>query len=216
MWLFIAEGSTEAVPINASDPNIMISDDGMNSVLMINPFEEAYAGTYRCNTTNIAGTDAGDVNVVYKPPEEKEWLVSTWSKCFPNCHHGVRNRTVVCVTVSNHMVMDGCTPPPPPSEEQCTERGPCTEWVPGNWSVCTKTCGIGYQVRRVTCRATYDNTIELNDSECLTARPPVFRYCNIHDCPCIEPAYCSYYVGTEMCWRTEVQRDCWCTCGPAP
>lgn len=67
MWLFIAEGSTEAVPINdTTDPNIMITDDGMNSVLMIQPFGEAYAGTYRCNTTNIAGTDAGDVNVICK------------------------------------------------------------------------------------------------------------------------------------------------------
>lgn len=65
-WLFVFPNGTE-VPVNTSDPAITVTDDDrMNSVLTIFPFGPRYVGTYRCNTTNIAGTDAGNVNVICK------------------------------------------------------------------------------------------------------------------------------------------------------
>uniref|UniRef100_A0A1X7USI3 Uncharacterized protein n=2 Tax=Amphimedon queenslandica TaxID=400682 RepID=A0A1X7USI3_AMPQE len=212
-WLWVFLNGTQ-VPVDTNDSAINVTDDGMNSILTIFPFSQHFAGTYRCNASNEAGSDTGDVIIEFRSLiiEEKSWLASPWSQCIPDCHRGIRNRTVVCMTVSTRMIMDGCSPPPPSSEETCHERGPCTHWVAESWSMCSKSCGVGYQVRRVNCQATYDSNITLSDLECLTARPPVFRYCNIHNCPCSEPKFCKLIVGAELCWRLEYQRICCYTC----
>ena len=70
-------------------------------------------------------------------------LMIIFVQCFPDCHRGVRNRTVICVTVSSRMEMDGCDPPMPPTEERCFANGPCNEWVPEPWSAVSKQHHVG-------------------------------------------------------------------------
>ena len=64
-WFFVLPSGMQ-VPVNSSDPVINITDNSMNLILTIFPFSERYAGTYRCNTSNDAGSDTGDVIVQCK------------------------------------------------------------------------------------------------------------------------------------------------------
>ena len=61
-WFHVFLNGTQ-VPVDTNDPAINITDDGMNSILTIFPFSQRFAGTYRCNTSNEAGSDTGDVIV---------------------------------------------------------------------------------------------------------------------------------------------------------
>ncbi|XP_019851156.1 PREDICTED: A disintegrin and metalloproteinase with thrombospondin motifs 17-like [Amphimedon queenslandica] len=168
------------------------------------------SATFRATSTTLIQSPSPTIN---KPPQEKVWLTSPWSRCFPDCHRGVRNRTVTCMTASTRMIVDSCSSPPPSSIELCHKRGPCTQWIVESWSSCSKSCGAGYQVRRITCQTTYDNIV-LDDTQCLTKRPPVFRYCFEQECPCTQSSFCEIIANTELCSRAEYQRDCHCTCGP--
>lgn len=58
-------------------------------------------------------------------------------------------------------------------------------WVPGAWSICSKTCGGGIHTRTITCGAYLGSTLvrSVPDSECPPgSKPLASETCNTHDC----------------------------------
>ena len=65
-WYLVFPNATQVLVEMINDTAISITDDSMNSLLTIFPFSQRHAGTYRCNTSNSAGSDTGDVIVECK------------------------------------------------------------------------------------------------------------------------------------------------------
>ena len=58
-------------------------------------------------------------------------------------------------------------------------------FIPGPWSSCSTSCGLGFQKRWVKCRVLLTFTraeVDLPDEECDEDKPPVQRLCELEPC----------------------------------
>ncbi|XP_066557272.1 A disintegrin and metalloproteinase with thrombospondin motifs 7 [Amia ocellicauda] len=113
------------------------------------------------------------------------WWVGEWQKCSVSCGaSGLMKRTVLCVqsvgldeqralpsTECEHMAK-------PEVLSSCNTLQPCpADWIVGNWSECSVTCGGGEQSRNVTCSR---NT----GADCGSRKKPSSQTpCNTQNCP---------------------------------
>ncbi|XP_006816653.1 ADAMTS-like protein 3, partial [Saccoglossus kowalevskii] len=94
-------------------------------------------------------------------------------------------------------------------------------YVVGEWSLCSKTCGPGIQVRPVSCQIylTYsESTVVLEDDKCLTIKPEENQECNIGSCMNYgESEYPTVDIETEIykdiSTSNSVENSCSVTCG---
>lgn len=113
--------------------------------------------------------------------ERYVWKVSEWSKCSSLCNGGKQTRTVECrgFLVDIQVNSSLCSAVRPETEQVCNDE-PCpAEWIVGNWSQCTRTCGNGLQRRSVTCRNIL-GALSLNCPR--DVRPPSIRICRNEPC----------------------------------
>uniref|UniRef100_A0A673M4C4 Thrombospondin type-1 domain-containing protein 4-like n=1 Tax=Sinocyclocheilus rhinocerous TaxID=307959 RepID=A0A673M4C4_9TELE len=86
---------------------------------------------------------------------EYNWKLSGTTDCSASCGRGSRFSVFVCVHRGSHALVpiDLCDSrtKPSPQEEPCNVQ-PCPAfWDIGEWSECSKSCGLGVQYRQVLC-----------------------------------------------------------------
>lgn len=119
---------------------------------------------------------------------EYNWKLSGNSDCSASCGRGSRFSVFSCVHRITHThvpnaLCDSSTKPSA-QEEPCNLQ-PCPAfWDIGEWSECSKSCGLGMQHRQVLCRQVFANrTLSVHTSRCThTERPETSSACQIKIC----------------------------------
>ncbi|XP_050991880.1 thrombospondin type-1 domain-containing protein 4 isoform X1 [Labeo rohita] len=119
---------------------------------------------------------------------EYNWKLSGTTDCSASCGRGSRFTVFICVHRVTHAqvlnsLCDSSTKPSP-QEEPCNVQ-PCPAfWDIGEWSECSKTCGLGLQHRQVLCRQAYANrTLNVHSSRCQhLERPETSSSCQLKIC----------------------------------
>ncbi|XP_050970725.1 A disintegrin and metalloproteinase with thrombospondin motifs 7 [Labeo rohita] len=129
------------------------------------------------------------------------WKKGNWSACSTSCGLGAIWRSVSCST-GDDSDCDIATRPVP--ARRCYLR-PCSAWKIGEWTKCSKNCGVGVKVREIQCYDTRDQRL-LRPFHCqaTSPRPPVRIPCNIHNC--LEWYTSSWGQCSELCGGGEQQR----------
>ena len=102
-----------------------------------------------------------------------EWVSGPWDKCSKTCDGGTQSRTVTCK--NSHV--GKCSEKDKPNMIKECSKSPCPEWVSGQWSKCSKTCGVGTQSRTVTCKNSYVGKCVEKD------KPNLIKECGKSPCP---------------------------------
>ncbi|KAM6943639.1 thrombospondin type-1 domain-containing protein 4 [Xenentodon cancila] len=119
------------------------------------------------------------VPAVQPPRRDREysWKLAGASDCSVSCGKGFRYSVFHCVhrltsVQVSDTLCDGSSRPSP-QEEACSLQ-PCPAfWDIGEWSECSKTCGLGMQHRQVLCRQIYANrTLNVHTSRCRHLEQP--------------------------------------------
>uniref|UniRef100_A0A8C5H845 PLAC domain-containing protein n=1 Tax=Gouania willdenowi TaxID=441366 RepID=A0A8C5H845_GOUWI len=130
------------------------------------------------------------VPVVQPPRRDKEymWKMSGTTECSASCGKGFRYSTYNCVHRVNQVQVSNTlcdsSSRPSPEEEACNLQ-PCPAfWDIGEWSECSKTCGLGMQNRQVLCRQVYANhTLNVHSSRCRhLEKPETTSTCQLKIC----------------------------------
>ncbi|XP_062848685.1 A disintegrin and metalloproteinase with thrombospondin motifs 16 [Trichomycterus rosablanca] len=122
-----------------------------------------------------------------KPKHRYTWAVVD-SQCSATCAGGEMRSKAVCYKDRRVQVNTSyCNSKSRPrtSGISCNTQ-PCpASWIMGNWSVCSRTCGSGEQVRQVQCvqRLTPTQVKEVSDEQCVEPPPVRTNTCNTHTCP---------------------------------
>ncbi|XP_054588579.1 thrombospondin type-1 domain-containing protein 4 isoform X2 [Nothobranchius furzeri] len=130
------------------------------------------------------------VPVVQPPRREREynWKMTGATECSASCGKGFRYPTFHCVRRLNHIqVSDGLcdSSSRPAQQEEACNLQPCPAfWDIGEWSECSKTCGLGMQHRQVLCRQVYANrSLNVHASRCRhLERPETASTCQLKIC----------------------------------
>lgn len=130
-----------------------------------------------------------DCNAQPCPPR---WEMEQWSVCSHSCGGGLRTRQVRCI---REIAKDRGTLILP--DLQCgssrpSDRQPCalvdcpSEWVKGEWTACSRTCGQGEQRRQISCQMRgKDGRLMTQNPPKLCAQPPPpdVQLCSLGECP---------------------------------
>eukprot|EP01029_Cantina_marsupialis_P008136 TRINITY_DN193_c0_g1_i7.p1 TRINITY_DN193_c0_g1~~TRINITY_DN193_c0_g1_i7.p1 ORF type:complete len:3028 (+),score=1113.20 TRINITY_DN193_c0_g1_i7:82-9165(+) len=146
-----------------------------------------------------------------------EWHHGELGECDVLCGGGHKTRDVWCLdtTANTHVSFDHCKDygEEPLNSEVCNENVCEYEWIYGDYSACSKPCGVGTQTRDITCHSIdYDKTVE--DQKCIDTegpKPETSRECNRQKCPLTY----EWIVGewsecNEMCGTGEKTRTVKC------
>ncbi|XP_070557592.1 A disintegrin and metalloproteinase with thrombospondin motifs 9-like [Ptychodera flava] len=145
------------------------------------------------------------------------WYPSQWTPCSVSCGRGVQMRDIICRFREGHGLTDDkcdaalrpadkqdcvksqCPVTHTPSATSYTDRRPSrvSDWRTGDWTTCSKSCGVGTRDRYVSCVDPYGSTVD--DQYCdLQAKPSHRENCEDKPCPF---------------WRTGEWIACPVTCG---
>uniref|UniRef100_A0A8C8E3H4 Thrombospondin type 1 domain containing 4 n=1 Tax=Oryzias sinensis TaxID=183150 RepID=A0A8C8E3H4_9TELE len=125
-----------------------------------------------------------------QPPRrgrEYNWKQTSATECSVSCGKG-QYPIFHCVNRLNHVqVSDSLcdSSSRPSSQEEACNLQPCPGfWDIGEWSECSKTCGLGMQHRQVLCRQVYANrTLNVHTSHCRhLERPETASSCQLKIC----------------------------------
>ncbi|XP_060780131.1 thrombospondin type-1 domain-containing protein 4-like isoform X1 [Neoarius graeffei] len=119
---------------------------------------------------------------------EHNWKLTGTTDCSASCGRGIRYTVFGCVhRVTHEHVSDSqcdSTTKPSTQEEPCNVQ-PCPAfWDIGEWSECSKTCGLGMQHRQILCRQFYANrTLNVPAKRCEhLERPESSSTCQLKIC----------------------------------
>ncbi|KAG7473462.1 hypothetical protein MATL_G00096140 [Megalops atlanticus] len=121
-------------------------------------------------------------------PREYNWKLVGSTECSASCGRGTRYTVFRCVRRATHeQVMDSLcdSSSRPSSQEEPCNMHPCPAfWDIGEWSECSRTCGLGMQHRQVLCRQVYANrTLNVQTSRCQhLERPETTTTCQLKIC----------------------------------
>uniref|UniRef100_A0A8C7ZYX4 ADAM metallopeptidase with thrombospondin type 1 motif, 6 n=1 Tax=Oryzias sinensis TaxID=183150 RepID=A0A8C7ZYX4_9TELE len=155
------------------------------------------------------------------PPK---WVTLEWSECTPKCGPGFKHRIALCKSSD----MTKTFPPShcpshnkPPVRIRCSlGRCPPPRWIPGDWGQCSAHCGLGQQMRTVTCLS-YTGQLSNECPESL--RPATMQQCeskcnstpisNGDECKDVNKvAYCPLVLKFKFCSRAYFRQMCCKTC----
>ncbi|MGH0115281.1 UNVERIFIED_CONTAM: hypothetical protein FKN15_006709 [Acipenser sinensis] len=156
-----------------------------------NPNREEYK-----NPNSQGGGDYPDRNpeshVPAAPPPSRQrdynWKQAGTTECTATCGRGSRFVIFRCIhRVSHEEVSDSlCDSGSKPSaeEEPCNVQACPAFWDIGEWSECSKTCGLGMQHRQVLCRQVYANrTLTVQPNRCQhLEKPETTSTCQLKIC----------------------------------
>ncbi|XP_041442688.1 thrombospondin type-1 domain-containing protein 4 isoform X1 [Xenopus laevis] len=138
-----------------------------------------------------------------QPPRRSRdfnWKQVGSTECSTTCGKGSRYPVFRCVNRNTHeetadVFCDSSTKPSP--EEEPCNLFPCPAfWDIGEWSECSKTCGLGMQHRQILCRHIYANRT-------LTVQP--------HRCQSLEKPETTSTCQLKICSEWQIRTD-WTPC----
>ncbi|XP_077446291.1 thrombospondin type-1 domain-containing protein 4 [Stigmatopora argus] len=147
------------------------------------------------------------------PRRQREygWKMAGFSECSASCGRGFRNPIFHCVhRLKQVQVEEGLcdkNSQPTQQEEACNVQACPAFWDIGEWSECSKTCGLGTQQRQVLCRQAYANhTHNVHAGRCQhLERPETSGTCQAKICSewqiRSEWSACSVPCGLGQRWR---------------
>lgn len=131
------------------------------------------------------------------------WNFTVIAECSHQCGPGTRQRDVKCLQeFTNNTVQQVNTQfcvhlvGKPRDTEQCEGSCPKSQWIFGNWSECSKSCGRGEKTRSATC--VDQNGLNRSESRCELTEKITRQECNIDSCPQ---------------WMTAEWTECSASCG---
>uniref|UniRef100_A0A8C7UT68 Thrombospondin type 1 domain containing 4 n=1 Tax=Oncorhynchus mykiss TaxID=8022 RepID=A0A8C7UT68_ONCMY len=146
------------------------------------------------------------VPAVLPPRRQREynWKLSGATECSASCGRGSRYTIFRCVhRLSHEQVPENqCDSSTRPSsqEEPCNLQSCPAFWDIGEWSECSKTCGLGMQHRQVLCRQVYANrTLNVHTSRCRHLEQPETT------------STCQLKICSE--WQIQTEWSCYVPCG---
>ncbi|GFR58696.1 A disintegrin and metalloproteinase with thrombospondin motifs 6-like [Elysia marginata] len=126
------------------------------------------------------------------------WSHLVWSACSKSCSRGISTSKARCVLKSDGRAVDEkfCKRQPKPTDliKHCNED-PCPpRWLVGQWSDCSKSCGVGgHRTRKVACvqqvgvsgeeESGNSSRLVVDDTDCSGQKPASERECRLKDCP---------------------------------
>lgn len=112
------------------------------------------------------------------PPPGK-WISAGWSKCSVTCGPGFQRRLVQCLKPDGKPALDCDLSQTPSASRVCGD--PCPEWLVGQWSPCSRTCGKGFKRRPLHCKT--QNGHQLPRDHCIgLQKPQELDFCNVRPC----------------------------------
>ncbi|XP_060035494.1 ADAMTS-like protein 3 isoform X2 [Erinaceus europaeus] len=174
-----------------------------------------YAGFTPCSTTCLGGSqDAIAVclhshtqqtvndtlcDAAHRPPAMSRacntepcpprWRVGPWRSCSASCGVGIQSRDVQCPHPPRPPgppgVLPSCSGEKPHVLRACSQFDCPPAWHVEDWQQCSRTCGLGVQQRRVTCRQQLmgGSLQSLADERCPRPPPASRKACARADCP---------------------------------
>ncbi|XP_077944909.1 A disintegrin and metalloproteinase with thrombospondin motifs 6 isoform X2 [Gasterosteus aculeatus] len=155
------------------------------------------------------------------PPK---WVTLDWSECTPKCGPGFKHRIALCKSSDLAKTFPPAHCPShnkPPVRIRCSlGRCPPPRWIPGEWGQCSAQCGLGQQMRTVTCLS-YTGQPSGDCAESL--RPATMQQCeskcdatpvsNGDECKDVNKvAYCPLVLKFKFCSRAYFRQMCCRTC----
>ncbi|XP_062509095.1 A disintegrin and metalloproteinase with thrombospondin motifs 6-like [Corticium candelabrum] len=133
------------------------------------------------------------MNVTYTfnyPSSRYEWNIKNWTLCSMKCGVvGLQRATLECRRRDDHSVVDGslCSGQRDPvaRERFCNTQKCSSDWFTMPWGKCNRTCGRGYQHRRVSCflwRSGPSTYTKMHDSACEGPKPSDRKRCKLEKC----------------------------------
>ncbi|XP_078055929.1 thrombospondin type-1 domain-containing protein 4-like [Mustelus asterias] len=128
---------------------------------------------------------------VMQPPwhfHEYNWKNVGMTECTATCGRGSRYTVFHCVNRNTHEEVSNnlCDSSIKPSseEEACNINSCPAFWDIGEWSECSKTCGLGMQHRQILCRQVYANyTTTVQPYQCqFLEKPEIISTCQMKIC----------------------------------
>ncbi|KAJ9575980.1 hypothetical protein L9F63_007169, partial [Diploptera punctata] len=174
--------------------------------------------------SEVQGTESQVGDEAHKPQPRNRgrkrkfvWKTTGYTECSKTCGGGTQMALIRCVKEHNQqIVLDKRCPPvdkPLPQAIRCNVK-PCpAEWVGGEWSECSVTCGEGIQRRDLMCKQEISPTLTMKVVEGACLSPPILprtQKCILPACPHSENS-----PQLENSWKSKWQAGPWGKCSVA-
>ncbi|XP_045125738.1 papilin-like isoform X12 [Portunus trituberculatus] len=153
-------------------------------------------------------------------PCQAEWQVGDWTPCTSSCGtKGWQFRHVFCgqkftegrLSVVNDSLCTDVAGPSPDRVRECNQEEVCASWHVGEWTPCSKLCGVGRQYRKVRCHLMKDGEIELlDDSACTEEKPDNEKLCEKIPCSGVDWVTSDWSGCGITCDQTKESRSVLC------
>uniref|UniRef100_A0A8D8V293 ADAMTS-like protein 1 n=3 Tax=Cacopsylla melanoneura TaxID=428564 RepID=A0A8D8V293_9HEMI len=133
------------------------------------------------------------------------WRSDDYTQCSQSCLQGIQENIVMCIRdQDSRSVHPGlCDPKTRPEviTRTCNDFSCPPRWQTGDFQPCSKTCGLGIQLREVVCihEVVRNSTSVVPNIQCPQPPPPDRQYCAVIDCP--------------IQWHTDKWSKCSRACG---
>ncbi|CAG02879.1 unnamed protein product [Tetraodon nigroviridis] len=112
-------------------------------------------------------------------PAPGKWISAVWDKCSVTCGNGLQRRSVQCLKPDGKPATD-CDSSQQPSDTRVCGT-PCPEWLIGQWSPCSRTCGKGFKRRPLHCKTQSGHSLPRDRCTGLQ-KPQELDFCNLRSC----------------------------------
>ncbi|KAL1022366.1 hypothetical protein UPYG_G00025740 [Umbra pygmaea] len=110
-----------------------------------------------------------------------EWTLREWGPCSQSCGGGTQQREVVCLDPKGRQSRK-CPHKLRPSTSRSCALNACPSWFLGEWSACSKSCGLGYRKRPLRCVGHDGRTLAHENCEQNDRPRPLLDLCNQRNC----------------------------------
>ncbi|NWZ80154.1 ATL1 protein, partial [Poecile atricapillus] len=143
-------------------------------------------GDFSCLAQNEAGSLTQVMSLAI---QEYRWSVDKLTACSASCgHRGLQLPQLRCLLDGAEVNASYCRETPKPSLQPiaCNRRDCPSRWMVTSWSPCTRSCGGGIQMRRVTCQrlTAKGSSVPMSNEACaqVSKRPVDTQNCNKQAC----------------------------------
>ncbi|XP_066561895.1 A disintegrin and metalloproteinase with thrombospondin motifs 1 [Amia ocellicauda] len=110
-----------------------------------------------------------------------DWVLREWGPCSRSCGGGVQQRLVECLDPRGRPSTDCAPELQPPGSRRCAPAA-CPQWLLGDWSSCSKSCGRGFRKRLLRCVSEEGRVLPQDSCPPAEKPRPLLDLCNLAAC----------------------------------